>query len=74
MKTTTATIASHYLSAIVNNDYSGLDKEETSKLNTWLAMNDLSFCDAINWEGVGFATDEVSGLKADCMKVTWKLA
>jgi hypothetical protein len=75
MKSTTAThnVASHYMSAIINNDYSGLEPEEVSALNTWLTKAGLSFADAINWRGVGFCRDEVGGLLADCHQVTWKV-
>lgn len=73
MKTVKHTVASIYLSAIVNNDYSGLEKCDIPNLNTWLAMNDLSFSDPINWVEAGFCFDAVSGLKADCHTITWKV-
>ena len=72
MATITHNIAGHYLSAVVNNDYSGLDKEDISALNTWLALQGLSFNNPINWQAAGFCRCEVTGLKAECQAVTWK--
>ena len=62
-------IASHYLSALVNGDHSGLDDSEEVLFTEWL--------DAVNlkengtWhihecEEVNFTQCEVSGLDADC--------
>jgi len=48
------TAPSSWASAIVNNDYSGLEPDEVSALNTWLAENRLSFRDCLTCEGAGF--------------------
>ena len=63
-------IATHYLSAIINDDYSGLDDDEESDLRAFLAANEQR---GGHWdcgdESPEFLTDEVSGLKADCVLV-----
>ena len=63
-------IATHYVSAIINDDYSGLDDSEESDLRAFLAANEQrgSHWDC-NDESPEFCTDEVSGLKADCVLV-----
>lgn len=73
----TFNIASHYASAIVNGDYSGLDDAEEKELNEFLdnlnnylgeknTALDLMIND-YNQEEY-FAIDEVSGLYADCIE------
>jgi len=67
------TLAAHYLPAIVNNDYSGLDEADAADLDAF--MHDywkypengsfaLSFC--IVEDTNRLAVDEVTGLLADC--------
>lgn len=47
-----------WASAIINLDYSGLDSAEKSRLNTWLADNDLSFVDCLTCESSGIGQFE----------------
>lgn len=47
MKTQTIIMPSHWASAIVNLDYSGLDDAEIRELNQYLLDNDLSFKDCL---------------------------
>ena len=64
-------ISSHYLCALINGDYSGLDDSEEGLFNEWL--------DAVNikpgshWQveddGENFTQCEVSGLSSDCAVV-----
>jgi len=42
------TLPARWSSAIINFDYSGLDKEECAKLNNTLANNGLSFTDCLH--------------------------
>ena len=73
----TFNIASHYASAIVNGDYSGLDDAEERQLNEFLenlnnylgeknTAMDLMI-DDYEQEGY-FAIDEVGGLYANCIE------
>ena len=68
----TFTIASHYASAIVNNDYSGLADQDEADLNAFLLAIDLLedslYGLQIEGEESFFALDEVSGLMADCVE------
>lgn len=62
------TLAAHYISALVNNDYSGLDDDEAADLDAF--MRDLwklpdATLDLPDGEP-NFDVDEVSGLHADC--------
>ena len=69
------TICGHYLSAIINGDYSGLEDSEEAELN--------EFLDSVSEHGNGhwsvdseepdFCTDEVSGLMADCYDCTYNV-
>lgn len=76
MKTQEYTIPSHFLPAIINLDYSGLDKSEVGQLNTWLALNDLSFKDALtDLDDLGFCRSHdltAQGVGAcNCHTVAW---
>lgn len=76
MKTFTLTAPSHWASAIMNRNYSGLSKEETSQLNTFLAINSVSFSDCLHCEDAGFkryhdATAQ-GVLAADCQTYVFK--
>ena len=65
------TIAGHYLSALINADYSGLSDTEAAELDaymmTFCALPDLTVS-TIDYEP-SFAVDAVSGLRADCYTV-----
>ena len=65
------TIAGHYLSALINADYSGLSDDEAAELDAYMltynALPDLTV-DCIDDEP-SFAVDAVSGLHADCYTV-----
>lgn len=62
------TLAAHYIPALVNADYSGLDDDEAADLDVF--MRDYwKLPDAtldITDKETYFAVDEVSGLHADC--------
>lgn len=63
------TVAEHWLSAIVNGDYSGLTDQEESDLNAWLDANQES---GAYWDTDGyirFDRDEIGGLMADCVSL-----
>ncbi|WP_048647514.1 hypothetical protein [Nitratireductor soli] len=75
MKTITLTAPSHWASAIINGDYSGLDEEDVSALNSFLALQGVSFSDALTCEDAGFrwrhdASPAVGG--ADCQEYTFR--
>lgn len=77
MNTQTLTAPSHWASAIVNHDYSGLEGGDAGALNTFLALNGLSFSDCLTCKPVGFqwhhdAADLTGG--ADCHAYTFRLA
>ena len=62
-------VAEHWLSAIVNGDYSGLTDSEESDLNAWLDANQES---GAYWDTDGhirFDRDEIGGLMADCVSL-----
>jgi hypothetical protein len=63
-------VCTHYLSAMVNGDYSGLEPGEDVLVNSWLDDH----CPPNSWLDVSqdepeFARDAVSGLMADCLLV-----
>lgn len=75
IKTLTVTAPSAWASAIVNLDYSGLERDEISKLNTFLAMKGLSFSDCVACKDAGFLWDHdaasITG-GADCQRYTFR--
>ena len=64
---TYAIISEHYLSALVNADYSGLSEEDEYNLNRWI-INEMQgfYPEPIDYASWGFSEDEVSGLMSDC--------
>jgi len=71
MKTIILTMPAHWASALMNLDYSGLDKEERSKLNNFLSLNDLSFvdCRGISNPYIG----KFNGLLCEVADYTYKI-
>ena len=63
------TLADHWMSAIINDDYSGLGDEEEHQLKEWLNSNEMH---RSHWDIDGdesfYAVDEITGLYANCMK------
>lgn len=66
------TIAEHYLSALINGDYSGMDDAEESDFDSWLqsAQNGrLGHWDCATESN--FMRCDVTGLRADCVTATF---
>lgn len=65
------TIAAHYLPALVNNDYSGLEDNEAADLDAY--MRDYwklpNATVEIPEENTHFAFDDVSGMFGDCLTI-----
>jgi hypothetical protein len=61
-------VCSHWLSAIINCDFTGLEDDEHQQLNEWLQKNEQR---GSHWDcdedSLQFAIDEISGLYADCI-------
>ena len=69
MDTFEYTVAEHWLSAIINGDYTGLNDNEERDLNAWLEINQES---RAYWDTNGyisFGHDEISGLMAGCVQL-----
>jgi hypothetical protein len=70
IKTISINAPASWASAIINGDYSGLDKQERSNINEFLAREGLSFADAIDAQDAGFMRDhpasDLTGA-AECM-------
>ena len=65
--TVTVHLAEHWLPALINGDYSGLEDGEVAELEAWAAANP---CDHYSpGADLGFTRDDVSGLLADCVEV-----
>ena len=69
MKVLEHTISDTFLSALINLDYSGLEKEEIGQLNNWLADHSFSFVNPVSCEPVGFTLCEITELRGNCHKV-----
>ena len=65
-------VASHYLSALINGDYSGLDDDECGHVddfnNQVTDQGEFSHYDT-EGEQIDFAECEISGLMADCVRL-----
>lgn len=63
------TVSAHYASAIINDDWTGLDDSESAELQAWLedVLQKAEHLDVA--EDAGFCRDEVSGLMSDCVTV-----
>jgi hypothetical protein len=67
----TETVAIHYLPAIFNDDYTGLNDEEHEELDKWLdkqPKNATFACDDDMMNSF-FGKDVVTGLMADCVEL-----
>jgi hypothetical protein len=68
----TFNIGSHFLSAIINGDYSGLSDQEEANLNYFmdnLPVKNGHF-DLANYEGETFFSDcEICGFYSDCLEI-----
>ena len=65
-------VSAKFTPAIVHGNYGGLSKDETSDLNTWLALEELSFKDVTWNEPEGPAKCAVTGKVAFCESVSWQ--
>jgi hypothetical protein len=65
------TIAGHYLSALINADYTGLSDDEAAELDAYMiALSKLlDLTVSCMDDEPSFAVDAVSGLHADCYTV-----
>ncbi len=66
------TISEHLLSAIINDDYSGLDNDEENELNRFLSI--ANHYENATWsmpehEDPHFAQCDITGLHANCFDV-----
>ena len=61
-------IAGHWLSALINNDYSGLEEHEEKQLNQFITELPVIGRWYIDDYSPAFSVDEVSGLYADTYK------
>ena len=68
----TISIAGHYLSALINGDYSGLSESDENDLDNWFKEykdSGATYIFDVDSEDADFTTDCVTGLKADCYTV-----
>jgi hypothetical protein len=63
------TIASHYAPAIINDDWTGLEDYEVAELEAWMDEVSNKVDHWVVMNDVGFCTDEVTGLKSDCVTI-----
>lgn len=65
-------VASHFVSAIENGDYTGLEDDEEKQLEEFLDTLPMGY---LTWQwsdSEEFCTDSVTGLKANCLEgVLW---
>lgn len=65
------TIGAHFLSALVNNDYSGLTNEESIILDNWFKSKNIegSNWDFLPFEEVDYFKCEITGLMGDTVEI-----
>ena len=64
-------IGSHFLGALVNNDYSGLTDNEINLLDNWYRKNNIdeSIWNFMPFDNVDFARCEITGLMGDTVEI-----
>jgi len=68
MDTTDYIICTHYASALINDDWSGLEDHEAAELRAFIDRQPGGYFTIPDIGADGFfARDEVSGLMADCI-------
>lgn len=69
------TMSEHFLSALINDDYTGLEDSEENELNKFLehvySAHGLGFWDMNPAEQPDFTRCEVTDLHADCINVQY---
>lgn len=56
-----------WLSALFNSDYTGLSEDEAAQLDAWInKQTDGQAHHYSDGESVGFARDDISGLRGEC--------
>ena len=63
-------VSEHWLSAIINCDYSGLDDKEVMQLDEWLQENPAgTYYVSDDFDGTSFTRDAISGLASTCVQL-----
>jgi len=62
-------VSEHYLSALINGDYSGLSDQEEAELNAWIDSLPVSGHFDVISEESDFKQCDISELHADCYEV-----
>ena len=64
-------IGDHFLSALVNGDYSGLSEHESTLLDNWYKDNNIqgSVWDFMPFNDVDFFKCEITGLMGNCVEI-----
>lgn len=74
MNTKIFRIGNHFLSALINADESGLNKEDILALSTFLQRNNLGHAYAPDEEDdIGFIRCDVTGLWSNCHTLTFEI-
>ena len=60
------TVSNHYFSALFNDDWSGLDDEDTALLKDWMRRIPAYSTLEIEEDTEAFQRDSVTGLMAEC--------
>ena len=64
------TISEHYLSALINNDETGISFDESKALEAWLeTLPKANHFDVINQDCGNFTICDITGLHANCATV-----
>ena len=70
----TTNISTHFLCALVNADYSGMEDNEITQLESFMEAN--NYADIISpdeSDEIGFSRCEITNLYADCVSVKFYL-
>lgn len=72
-KTETRKIATHFLCALVNGDYSGLNEQEAQLLDAWLKANNYGHAICPDNTETDFKICEITNLYSDVIDVEFYL-
>ena len=67
-------ISKHYLTALINNDFSGMTDDEKNQLESFIEHNKLgyAYCPDFDSDDMGFTKCNVSGSYSDCIQLTFE--
>jgi hypothetical protein len=65
-------LPAHWASALINNDYSGIDDKEERELSDWIELQKLGNCISCSDEQEFTKHNDANALAGDCLTFTFQ--